>query len=162
LELVRGQELSHDNDRILVPGRIGGRHLRGYSPIVSTEVEPLQPHAQQGGTCASNGLLAASLPLLPRRFQLPVALREDLLLPPVQHAFRCDAPVGAVEADVVAVIRVSVYETPRIIERQRRSRSALADFHATYLLRRGMRQAEVVSPPSHDTNQAGWNFTATC
>ena len=35
-------------------------------------------------------MLATNLPLPPRRLQLPVALRVDLLLPPSQHVLRCD------------------------------------------------------------------------
>src|SRR6516164_8510387 len=60
--------------------------------------------------------------LLPRRHQLPVALRVDLLLPSRQHVLRSDVARGAVQADVVVVVHVSAYQTPCIIERQWRSR----------------------------------------
>jgi hypothetical protein len=69
----------------------------------------LHPYAQQSTICRSSCLLAANLPLLPRRFQLPVALPEDLLLPTGQHVLRRDLARGAVQADV--------YQAPRIIER---------------------------------------------
>src|SRR5215472_6266332 len=65
----------------------------------------------------SSGLLAANLPLLPRRLQLPVALRVDVLLPPAQHVFRRDVGSGVVQAHVVVVVHVPGYETPGIIER---------------------------------------------
>ena len=55
--------------------------------------------------------------MLPRRLQLPVALRVDLLLPPAQHVFRRDVASGAVQAHVVVVVHVTGYETPGIIER---------------------------------------------
>src|SRR6266700_2828785 len=67
----------------------------------------------------SSNLLATNLPLLPRRFQLPVALRVDLLLPPSQHVLRGDVASRAVQPNIVVVVHVSAYQTPRIIERQR-------------------------------------------
>jgi hypothetical protein len=53
--------------------------------------------------CESGGLPATNLPLLPRRLQLPVVLRVDLLLPPCQHVLRRDVACGAVQADVIVV-----------------------------------------------------------
>ena len=46
------------------------------------ETNHQQKSAQRGAICRSSSLLAANLPLLPRRLQLPVALRVDLLLTP--------------------------------------------------------------------------------
>ncbi len=66
-------------------------------------------------------MLATNLPFFPGRIQLPVALRVDLLLPPRQHVLRRDIARGAVQADVVVLIHASAYQTPSIIERQRRS-----------------------------------------
>jgi hypothetical protein len=70
-------------------------------------------------------LVTANLPLLPRRLQLPVALRVDLLLPPRQHVFRRDIARGAVESDVVVAVHVTLHQTTRVNDRQRRSRDAL-------------------------------------
>src|SRR6266550_3975888 len=70
----------------------------------------------------SSGLLSANLPLLPRRFQLPVALRVDLTLAPSEYVLRGDVARGAVQAGVIVVVNVSLHQTPRIIERQRCSR----------------------------------------
>jgi hypothetical protein len=64
-----------------------------------------------------SGLLAANLPLLPSRLQLPVPLSVDFLLPPSEHVFRRDVARGAVQTDVVVVVHVSAYQTPAIIER---------------------------------------------
>ncbi len=47
--------------------------------------------------------------------------RVDLLLPPRQHVLRRDIADGAVQADAVVVIHVALDQTPRIVERQRRS-----------------------------------------
>src|SRR5207247_3902456 len=69
---------------------------------------------------ASSGLMAANLPLLPRRIQLPVALHVYVLLPPRQHVLRSDVADGTVQADVVVGVHASAYQTPCIIERQRR------------------------------------------
>jgi hypothetical protein len=79
------------------------------------EVEPPHPHAQGGAIRTSSGLLAANLPLLPRRFQFPVPHRVDLLLPPSQHVLRRDVARGAVQAHVVVVVNVSAYQTPGIL-----------------------------------------------
>jgi hypothetical protein len=51
----------------------------------------LRPHPQQSAINASCGVLSTNLPLFSGRFQLPVALRADLLLPPRQHAERTQA-----------------------------------------------------------------------
>ena len=67
--------------------------------------------------CRSSGLPTTNLPLLPRRLQLPVALRVDLLLPPSQHVLRCDVARRAVQPNIVVVVHVTGYETPGIIER---------------------------------------------
>ena len=67
--------------------------------------------------CESGSLLATNLPLLPRRLQLPVALRMDLLPPPRQHVLRRDVARGAVQADVIVVVHVTPHQPQRIIER---------------------------------------------
>ena len=111
------------------------RALRGFGRIFGKqEVEPRAPATTRDCTrpitrgktrneryvCTSRGLLATNLRLLPRRLQLPVALRVDLLLPPSQHVLRRDVAGGAVQPDVVVVVNVALHQTPRIIERQRR------------------------------------------
>ena len=67
-------------------------------------------HRHQEG--AANGAIFTSsslLPLLPRRLQLPVPFRVDLLLPPRQHV----VARGTVQADVVVVVHITLYQTPR-------------------------------------------------
>src|SRR5215813_5240340 len=76
----------------------------------------------------SSGLPATNLPLLPRLLQLPVALRMDLLLTAGEHVLRRDVTRGVVQADVVVVVHVSAYQTPRILQRQWRSRSDALSF----------------------------------
>src|SRR5579864_3358646 len=70
---------------------------------------------------SSSGLLPTDLPMFPGGLQLPVPFRVDLLLPPRQHVLRRDIARRAVQSDVVVVVHVSAYQTPGIIERQRRS-----------------------------------------
>ncbi len=77
---------------------------------------------QRAAICTLSGLLATNLPLLPPRLQLPVALCVDLLLPPSQHVLRLDVARGTVQSDVVVVVDVTLHQTSRVIERQRRSR----------------------------------------
>jgi len=72
--------------------------------------------------CTSCSLLAAILPYFSGRLQLRVALRVDLLLPPRQHVLGRDVAGGAVQVDVVVVVNVTLHQTPRSIERQRRAR----------------------------------------
>jgi hypothetical protein len=67
-------------------------------------------------------LPAVLLPHFPDCLQLPVALRVDLLAPLRQHVLWGDVARGAFQADVVVVVNVTLCQTPRIIERQRRSR----------------------------------------
>jgi hypothetical protein len=55
----------------------------------------------------SRGLLTTTLPLLPRRLQLPISLGLDLLLPPGEHVLRRDVSDGAVQADFVVVVQVT-------------------------------------------------------
>jgi hypothetical protein len=82
--------------------------------------------------CTSGGLLATNLPLLPRRLQLPVALRVDLLLPPRQHVLRRDVARGAVQPEVVVVVHVSAHQTPCImpffvyVEQRQREEAAVS------------------------------------
>jgi len=67
--------------------------------------------------------LAATLTLLSGSFQLAVAFRLNLLLTPRQHVPRCDVADGAVQPDIVVMLHVALDQTPRIFQRQRRSRS---------------------------------------
>src|SRR5215472_9237406 len=84
------------------------------------ELSPTEPRPTSVSR-TSSGLLTTNLPLLPRSFQLPVALSVDLLLPSRHHVLRRDVAGGAVQANVVVVIDVSLHQTTCIIERQRRS-----------------------------------------
>jgi hypothetical protein len=47
-----------------------------------------QQDAQRAAICRSSGLRATNLLLLPRRLQLPVPFRVDLLLPAHEHGLR--------------------------------------------------------------------------
>ena len=55
-------------------------------------------------------------------FQLAVAFRVDLLLTARQHVLRRDVAGGTVQADVVVMLHVALDQTPRIFQRQWRSR----------------------------------------
>src|SRR4029077_8667118 len=70
----------------------------------------------------SRRLLAAILPLFLRRVQLRIALGLILLLVPGEHVLRRDVAGGTVQADVVLILHVVLDQTPRIFQRQRRSR----------------------------------------
>ena len=72
----------------------------------------------------SRSLAPTNLPLFPDRLQLPISLCVDLLLPPRQHVLRRDAADGAVQADGVVMLDVTLHQTPCIFQRQRR----LSDF----------------------------------
>ena len=52
----------------------------------------------------------------------------DLLLPPSEHVLRRDVACGAVQADVVVTLDVTLRQSPRIIERQWRSRPDALSF----------------------------------
>ena len=112
LELFSGQVDEERNTSMCRSGRMVGH----------TEAEPLHWHAQKSAICVSSGLLATNLPLFTHHLQLLVALRVDLFLAPRQHILRRDVANRAVQADVVVVVHISVYQTPCIIERKRRSR----------------------------------------
>jgi hypothetical protein len=73
-------------------------------------------------------LLAAILPLLPRRLQLPIPLDLNLLLMPGEHVLRRDVADGAVQTDVVVMVYVTLNQTPCIFQRQRGSRSDALPF----------------------------------
>src|ERR1017187_4635020 len=77
---------------------------------------------------SSRGLPAATLPLSPGRFQLSISLSMDLLLPPRQHVLRRDVADGTVQTDVVVVLDVALHQTPRIFQRQWRSRPDALSF----------------------------------
>jgi hypothetical protein len=83
----------------------------------------------------ARGPLAAILRLFCRRLQLPIPLGMNLLLMPGEHALRRDAPNGAVQTNVVVMLYVTLRQTPRSFERQRRPgamRSALSDSTGRY------------------------------
>lgn len=69
---------------------------------------------QTGSLRFSRDLLATTLPLLPRRLQLPIPLGLDLLLVPGEHFLRRDVAGGAGQADVIVVLDVAIHQTPRI------------------------------------------------
>ncbi len=62
----------------------------------------------------SRGLLAAILPLSPRRLQLPIALGLNLLLVSGEHVLRRDVADGAVQAHIVVMLYVTLNQTSRI------------------------------------------------
>jgi hypothetical protein len=63
---------------------------------------------------------AAILPLFPRRLQLPIPVGLNLLLMPGEHVLWRDVTDGAVQANVVVMLYVTLHQTPRIFEGQRR------------------------------------------
>src|ERR1700674_1350313 len=67
-----------------------------------------------GPFCSSRGLLAATLPLFPRRRQLPIPPGMDLLLMPGEHVLRRDAVDGAVQADAAVMPHVSLHQMQRL------------------------------------------------
>ena len=71
----------------------------------------------------SRGPLATILPLLPCRLQLPIPVGLNFLLMPGEHVLWRDVADGAVQTDVVVMLYVTLNQTPRIFERQRRSRA---------------------------------------
>jgi hypothetical protein len=54
--------------------------------------------------------------------QLPIPLGMDLSLTPGEHVLRRDVADGNVQADVVEMLDVALHQTPRIFQRQGRSR----------------------------------------
>ena len=70
----------------------------------------------------SRSLLPTNLPLFSRHLQLHIPLGVDLLLTPGEHVLRRDIANRAVQAGVVVIIDVALHQTPRIVQRQRRSR----------------------------------------
>src|ERR1019366_4504478 len=54
--------------------------------------------------------------------QLPIALGLNLLLLPAEHVPRRDVADRAVQTDVVVMLYVTLNQTPRIFQRQRRAR----------------------------------------
>src|SRR5208337_5191993 len=71
---------------------------------------------------SSRSLLPTKLPPFPRLLQLPVALGVDLLSPPRQHVLRSEVADGAIQPNVVVMLDVALHQSPRIFQRQRRSR----------------------------------------
>jgi hypothetical protein len=70
----------------------------------------------------SRGPLAAILPLFPRRLQLPIPLGVNLPLMPGEHVLRRDVANGAVQANVVVMLYVTLHQTPRIFDATAASR----------------------------------------
>jgi hypothetical protein len=56
--------------------------------------------------------------LFPRRLQLPIPLGLNLLLMPGEQVLWRDVADGAIQMNVVVMLYVTVYQTPRIFERQ--------------------------------------------
>src|SRR5712692_5909620 len=77
---------------------------------------------------ASRGPVASIPPLFSCRLQLPVPLGLNLLLMPGEHVLRRDVADGAVETHVVVMLHVTLNQTPRIFERQRRARADALPF----------------------------------
>ena len=70
----------------------------------------------------SRSLLSANLPLFSRHLQLPIPLGVDLPLTPGEHVLRGDVANRAVQANIVVMLDVALHQTPRIVQRQWRSR----------------------------------------
>jgi hypothetical protein len=70
----------------------------------------------------SCGPLAAILPVFSRRFQFPIPVDLNLLLASGQHILRRDLADGTVQADVVVMLDVALYQTQCIVQRKRCSR----------------------------------------
>src|SRR6516162_9936447 len=86
-------------------------HARWLPDCRQTGSNPFHP---------SRGLLATNLPVFPRRLQLSVPLGLNLLLMPGEHVLRRDVSDGAVQTHVVVMLYVTLHQTKRIFERQRR------------------------------------------
>jgi hypothetical protein len=71
---------------------------------------------------SSRGLLTTNLALFSRLLQLPIPLGMDLSLTPGEHVLRRDVANRAVQTNAVVMLDVVLDQTPRVIQRQRRSR----------------------------------------
>ena len=98
------------------------------SLVAKPEVGTPHPNAEQSAIYASSGLLATNPPLFPGRLQLPIPLGMDLPLTPGEHVLRSDVADGTVQPDVIVMLDVALYQTPRIVQRQRRSRPDALSF----------------------------------
>src|ERR1051326_433339 len=76
----------------------------------------------RGAPRPSRPLLPTNLPLFTRCLQLPIPLGVDLRLTTGEHVLRRDEADGTVQADVVVMLDVALHQTPRIFQRQGRSR----------------------------------------
>src|SRR5438309_9264418 len=94
-------------------GRAAGTAANGQ--ILGSRSTGINPFHRSGGPPT------AILPLFPCRFQLPIPLGLNLLLMPGEHVLRRDVADGAVQANVVVMVYVTLNQTPRIFRRQRRS-----------------------------------------
>ena len=63
--------------------------------------------------------LAAILQLFLRRVQLPIPLGLNLLLVPGEHVLWSDVADGTVQANVVVMLHITLYQAPCIFQRQR-------------------------------------------
>ena len=70
----------------------------------------------------SSSLLPTNLPLFSCHLQLPISLSMDLLLTPGDHVLRRDVADCTIQADVVVMLDIALHQTPRIVQRQWRSR----------------------------------------
>lgn len=69
-----------------------------------------------------------NLPQFSRLFQLPIPLGMDLLLTLGEHVLRRDVADCTVQAEVVVMLDVALHQSPRIVQRQWRSRSDALSF----------------------------------
>src|ERR1700722_3311214 len=92
-------------------------HSQSYDAAVVGERQPTGSDPFH----PSRGLLAPILPLFPRRFQPPISLGLNLLLMPSEHVLWREIADGAVQTHVVVMVYVTLNQTPRIFQRQRRS-----------------------------------------
>jgi len=65
----------------------------------------------------SRSLLPTNLPLFSRHLQLHIPLAVDLLLTPGEHVLWRDVANRAVQANIVGMLDVALYQTPRIFQR---------------------------------------------
>src|SRR5262249_37335494 len=107
----RDSGLKHAAADVLRIKAVSGAALAVLDKCRQTGSNPFHP---------SRGPLAAILPLFPRRVQLPIPLGLNLLLMPGEHVLWRDVADSAVQTHVVVMLYVTLHQTPRIFERQRR------------------------------------------
>ena len=95
---------------------VGSELIVGYPEVI--------PFTRVSGRVlfvSSRGLLTTNLALFPRLLQPPIPRGMDFLLTPGEHLLRRDVADGAVQANVVVMLDIALYQSPRIFQRQRRS-----------------------------------------